>query len=71
MSAVGTLITMSAEGGGAAAGDGQQHFPVLPVYPPTTAVKKRLSSTANNVGHLQRCSGSCPEVLFREILAGF
>src|SRR5271157_1185304 len=54
MSAVGTLITMSAEGGGAAAGDGQQHLLMLPVHPPATAVKKRLSSTANNVGHLQR-----------------
>src|SRR5208283_5118507 len=54
MSAVGTLITMSAEGGGAAAGDGQQHLLMLPGHPPTTAVKKRLSRTANQVGHLQR-----------------
>src|SRR5271157_337451 len=52
MCAVGTLIAMSAQGGRAASGNSQQHLLMLPVHPPATAVKKRLSRTANNVGHL-------------------
>jgi hypothetical protein len=52
MSAAGAAIAMSAQRGGAAAHDGQQHLPVLPVDPLTTAFDKRLTSTANNVGHL-------------------
>ena len=53
MSAACTAVTMSAQGGGAAARDSQQHFLVLPVDPPVTAFYEGLSSTANNVGHLQ------------------
>ena len=54
MSAVGALIAVSAQRGGAAARDGQQHLLVLPVDPLATVFKKCLSSTANDVGHLQR-----------------
>src|ERR1017187_9296426 len=53
MSAVGALITMSAEGGGAAAGDGQQHLLMLPGDPVATALNECLPRTANDVGHLQ------------------
>ena len=53
MSAAGTAIAMSAQHGGAAARDGQQHLLVLPVHPLATVFKKGLSCTANNVGHLQ------------------
>ena len=53
MSAVGALIAMSAEGGGAAAGDGQQHFLVLPGHPLATTLDKGWPRTANDVGHLQ------------------
>jgi hypothetical protein len=56
MSAVGTLITMSAEGGGAAAGDGQQHLLMLPVHPLATVLDKGRSRAANQVGHLQESS---------------
>jgi hypothetical protein len=52
MSAAGATVAMSAQRGGAAAHDGQQHLLVLPVDPPATAFDKCLSSTANNVGHL-------------------
>ena len=54
MSAVRALIAMSAQRGGAAACDGQQHLFVLPVDPLATALNKGLSCTANDVGHLQR-----------------
>src|SRR5271165_2997201 len=53
MSAVGALIAMSAEGGGAAAGDGQQHFLVLPGHPLATVLDKGWPRAANQVGHLQ------------------
>jgi hypothetical protein len=52
MSAAGAVIAMSAQRGGAAARDGQQHLLVLPVDPPAAMFYKCLSSTANNVGHL-------------------
>lgn len=51
MSAVGTLITMSAEGGGAAVGDGQQHLLMLPGHPLATALDKGWPRAANQVGH--------------------
>ena len=53
MSAAGAAVAMPAQRGGAAAHDGQQHLPVLPVDPPAAVFHKCLSSTANNVGHLQ------------------
>ena len=53
VSAAGAAIAMAAQRGGAAAHDGQQHLPVLPVDPPAAAFHKCLSCTANNIGHLQ------------------
>jgi hypothetical protein len=53
MPAAGTLIAMSAESGGAAARDGQQHFLVLPSDPPAIAFDKCWSRGTNQVGHLQ------------------
>src|SRR5271165_4676123 len=53
MSAAGTLITMSAQGGGAAACDGQQHLLMLPGDPVATALNECLPRTANDIGHLQ------------------
>src|SRR5664280_3702886 len=54
MSAAGATIAMPAQRGGAAARYGQQHLLVLPVDPPAAVFHKCLSSTANNVGHLQK-----------------
>jgi hypothetical protein len=53
MSAVGTAITVSAQRGGAAADDSQQHLLMLPIHPPPTEFDKGLSRTANDIGHLQ------------------
>src|SRR5580658_781212 len=53
MSAACTAVAMTTQRGGTAARDGQQHLPVLPVDPPAAVFHKCLSSTANNVGHLQ------------------
>ena len=53
MFAVGTLITMSAERGGAASFDSQQHLLMLPGDPVATALNECLPRTANDVGHLQ------------------
>src|SRR5271167_4719140 len=53
MSAAGTLITMSAQGGGAAACDSQQQLLMLPGDPVATALNECLPRTANDIGHLQ------------------
>ena len=54
MSAVRAPIAMSAQRGGAATCDGQQHLLMLPGDPLATAFNKGLPCTANDVGHLQR-----------------
>ena len=54
MSAAGAAIAMSTQSGGTAARNRQQHFSMLPVDPLATVFDKRLSRTANNVGHLQQ-----------------
>ena len=54
MSAVRALIAMSAQRGGAAARDGEQHLLMLAVDPLATAFNEGLSCIANDVGHLQR-----------------
>ena len=56
MSAAGALIAMSALRSGAATGDGQQHLLMLPANPLTTALYEVVTSTVNDVGHLQRRS---------------
>jgi hypothetical protein len=60
MSALRALIAMSTKRGGTAARDGQQHFLVLPVDPLATALKKRLSRTANDVGHIAAFESQMP-----------
>ncbi len=53
VSAAVAAVAMAAQRSGTAARDSQQHLQVLPVDPPAAVFKERLSSTANNVGHLQ------------------
>jgi len=52
--AAGTAITMPAQGGGAAALDGRQHFEMLAGDPATTGFDKSLSRHPDEIGHLQR-----------------
>src|ERR1017187_960898 len=54
MSGAGAAVAMPTQRSGAAAHDGKQHLLVLPVDPPAAVFHKCLSSTANNVGHLQK-----------------
>src|SRR6266478_4031407 len=51
--AVGALIEMPAQGGGATACDGPQHFEVLPGDPLTAAFDESASRGANQIGHLE------------------
>src|SRR6202162_1821201 len=51
--AVGALIEMPAQGGGATARDGAQHFEVLPGDPFTAALDEGASCGANQIGHLE------------------
>jgi hypothetical protein len=51
--AVGALIEMPAQGGGATARDGPQHFEVLPGDPFTAAFEESASRGANQIGHLE------------------
>jgi hypothetical protein len=54
VAAVGALIEMPAQGGGATAHDGSQHFEVLPGDPPAAAFDEAASRGANQIGHLER-----------------
>ena len=54
MSAAGALIEVSAECGGAAARNGQQHFQMLPGEPLTASFDECISRCADDIGHLQR-----------------
>src|ERR1700685_1624375 len=51
--AVGALIEMPAQGGGATARDGPQHLEVLPGDPFTAAFDEDASRGANNICHLE------------------
>src|SRR5690348_7332592 len=53
VAAVGALIEMPAQGGGATAHDGSQHFDVLPGDPPAAAFDEAASRGANQIGHLE------------------
>src|SRR5260370_41167802 len=53
VAAVGALIEMPAQGGGATARDGPQHFEVLPGDPLAASVDKCASCGANQSGHLE------------------
>ena len=48
------LIEMPAQGGGATAHDGSQHFEVLPSDPPPASFDEGASRGANQIGHLKR-----------------
>ena len=52
--AVGALIEMPAQGGGATARNGSQHREVLPGDPLATAFDEGASRGANQIGHLKR-----------------
>jgi len=53
MSAVGALIDMAAEGGGATARNGPQDLEVGPTEPRTIPLDEVCSCAANDVGHLE------------------
>src|ERR1700693_5059044 len=55
--AVGALIEMPAQGGGATARDGPQHLEVLPGDPFTAAFDEGASCGANQIRHLQGGAG--------------
>ena len=52
MSATGAFIDVTAECGGATAGDGQQDLDMGPADPVTVAPDERCSCAADQVGHL-------------------
>jgi hypothetical protein len=54
MVAVLAAQAVSAESGGAATGDGRQHFAMLSAQPAATALEEALSGGANQIRHLQR-----------------
>src|SRR5713226_5098790 len=51
--AVGALIEMPAQGSGATARDGPQHFEVLPGDPSAASFEECASRGANQIGHLE------------------
>src|ERR1700684_129538 len=51
--AVGAIIEMPAQGGGATAHDGAPHLEVLPVDPPAASFDEGASRGANQIGHLE------------------
>src|SRR5713101_2676087 len=53
MPAAGALIEMPAQGGGATARKGQQHFEVLPAEPVAVSFEEGRSRSADEIGHLQ------------------
>jgi hypothetical protein len=53
VAAVDALIEMPAQGGGATARDGWQHFEVLPGDLPAAAFDKCASRGAHQIGHLE------------------
>jgi hypothetical protein len=52
--AAGAAVAMPAQGGGAAALDGGQHFEMTPADPPPAAFHKLRSRYPDEIGHLQR-----------------
>ena len=52
MPALGALVAMAAQGGGAATRDGAQHFDVRPVQPAPALFEEAGAGSANNVSHL-------------------
>ena len=52
MSALGALVAMAAQGGGAAARNGVQHFDMRPVQPAPALFDEAGAARANNISHL-------------------
>src|SRR5664280_28158 len=52
MPALGALVAMTAQGGGAATLDGVQRFDMRPVQPAPVALEETVAPGANDVGHL-------------------
>ena len=61
MAAVGALIEMAAQRGGAATLNRRQHFEMLPAEPAATRLDETLSGGADQIGHFQ--SGMLHELL--------
>ena len=61
MAAVGALIEMAAQRGGAATLNRRQHFEMLPAEPVATRLDETLSGGADQIGHFQR--GTLHELL--------
>src|SRR6267143_7116336 len=57
MSATGTLIEMTTEGGGTTPANGQQYFDVLPTEPVAISFDEGISRGADQIGHLERWPG--------------
>ena len=53
MPALGALVAMAAQGSGAAARDGVQHFDMRPVQPAPAPFEEAGAAGANNVSHLE------------------
>ena len=53
MPALGALVAMAAERGGAAARDGVQHFDMRPVQPAPAPFEEAGAAGANNISHLE------------------
>jgi hypothetical protein len=53
MPAAGALIEMTAEGGGTAPRDGQQHFDMHPPEPLAVSFDEGISRSADDIGHLE------------------
>ena len=52
MPALGALVAMAAQGGGAATRNGVQHFDMRPVQPVTAVIHKAVARSANDISHL-------------------
>ena len=53
MPALGALVAMAAQGSGAAARNGVQHFDMRPVQPAPAPFEEAGAAGANNVSHLE------------------
>src|SRR5260370_19437494 len=53
MSATGSLIEMTTEGGGTTPANGQQYFDVLPLEPVAISFDESISRGTDQIGHLE------------------
>src|ERR1035437_438628 len=59
MPALGALVAMTAQGGGAATLDGVQRFDMRPVQPAPVALEETVAPGANDIGHLDGWPAHC------------